>query len=250
MIGPVGERTLQPALVPAGVTHVHAVNSYAFRKTAELCTVAAVWSSLVLDFLVKTTGADHFQPNMARQLPVPDNHLTELAVRVLVLNCLTSHYSSLWSEAFKKTFRNDSWAKLDPRLVPTKFKDLTPEWVRDTPLRTEYSRRQALVEFDVLVAMAFGLTLRELKLIYRSQFYVMRDYESDTWYDRRGRIVFTNNDRGLPRVGLPRNAKKGDNTPGWNDVKDMKSGTVSQTILDDTQPGGPKGAQDCVRGAI
>jgi hypothetical protein len=213
-----------------------------------LLAVAAGWAALPLDFFLKTTGAADLVPNLARRLPVPGQYLTELAVRVLILNCLTSHYSSLWTEAFKKVFRKDSWAKSDPRLAPTKFKDLTLEWVRDTPLRTEYARRQALVEIDVLAAMAFGMTLDELKLIYRSQFYLMRFYESDTWYDRRGRIVFTNS-KGLVGVGLPRNAKKGDKTPGWNDVKDMKSGTVSQTILDDTQPGGPK-AQDCVRGAI
>jgi len=25
----------------------------------------------------------------------------------------------------------------------------------------------------------------------------------------------------------------------WNDIKDMKSGTVERTIIDDTMPGGP-----------
>ncbi len=41
-------------------------------------------------------------------------------------------------------------------------------------------------------------------------------------------------------VGLPRKAKKGDPTPGWEDVRHMKSGTVERTILDDTLPGGPR----------
>jgi hypothetical protein len=87
--------------------------------------------------------------------------------------------------------------------------------------------------------MALGLSLDELRLIYRSQFYVMRFYESDTFYDQRGRIVFTNS-KGLVGVGLPRNKKKGDPTPAWNDVRHQKSGTVSRTIMDDTQPGGPR----------
>ncbi len=239
MIGPAGERTLQPALVPAGVTHVNTVNSYAFADTKALLSVSSCWSSVVADFFVKSTGAGHFQPNMARQMPVPEKHLAELAARVLVLNCLTTHYADLWRDAFDPAFRKDRWAKSDPRLPPAKFEALTPEWTRDTPLRTDYARRQALVEIDVLVAMAFGLTLDELKTIYRSQFYVMRAYEADTWYDRRGRIVFTNS-KGLVGVGLPRNKIKGDPTPAWNDVKDMKSGTVEQTIVDDTQPGGPR----------
>jgi hypothetical protein len=45
------------------------------------------------------------------------------------------------------------------------------------------------------------------------------------------RIVFTCS-KGLPGVGFSR--------PEWNDIKEMKSGTVSRTITDDTLPGGPR----------
>lgn len=88
--------------------------------------------------------------------------------------------------------------------------------------------------------MALGLTLEQLQTIYRAQFFVLRHYESDTWYDRKGRIAFTVNSTGLPGVGLPRTATRGDPTPAWNDVRHMTSGTVTRTILDDTQPGGPR----------
>ena len=52
----------------------------------------------------------------------------------------------------------------------------------------------------------------------------------NTWYDKNGRIIFTNN-RGLTGIGLTRDK--------WNEVKNMKSGTVEHTIIDDTMPEGP-----------
>ena len=53
-----------------------------------------------------------------------------------------------------------------------------------------------------------------------------------------GRIIFTNS-KGLVGVGLSRRKEKGSPDPGWEDVRDMKSGTVEVTIDDDTIPGGP-----------
>jgi len=71
----------------------------------------------------------------------------------------------------------------------------------------------------VLVAQALGMTLDELNTIYRVQFPVMRQYEADTWYDQRGRIVFTPS-KGLVGVGLPRNAA----------AKDLKTGVGYQLL--------------------
>ena len=153
-----------------------------------------------------------------------------IKVRSLMLNCLNIYYKKLWKDNFSEIVQQDSWAKIDERLSAEKFRKLSSEWSYDTPLRDDYSRRQAMVELDVLVAITLGMTLDQLKTIYRIQFPVLIQYENDTWYDRNGRIVFTNN-RSLTNVGFSRKE--------WESIKDVKSGTFTQTITDDTIPGGP-----------
>lgn len=85
----------------------------------------------------------------------------------------------------------------------------------------------------------------------------MRQNEADTWYDANGRIVFTSS-KGLIGVGLPRKVNKKDThceiyppnghtefrLVGWEDIRDLPSGTrVIQTVTDDTLPGGPREKQ-------
>ena len=193
------------------------------------------------DFWVKATGKTHFRNDLAAFLPylgdLDDN--PNIGARALALNCLTTHYADLWQECWQDEFRDEQWFGDDPRLDPSFWQNLTPDWTRHCALRTDFQRRWALVELDVLVARELGLTLEELQTIYRVQFPVMRQYEADTYYDQTGRIVFTNS-KGLPGVGFPRNAdKKKDEPIGWNDIKDLQSGTATRTITDTTLPTGP-----------
>jgi hypothetical protein len=156
-------------------------------------------------------------------------------------------------------YRTDAWTSADSRLVVGFFAGLTPLWNRECAIRSDFGRRQSLIEIDVIAAIELGLTLEELVTIYRVQFPVMRGNERDTWYDANGRIIFTIS-KGLVGVGLPRKASRGDKECtieypdsrvvkkrlGWEDIQpkngepQVPDGTrIKHPVMDDTMPGGP-----------
>lgn len=162
-----------------------------------------ICASIVMDFYMKTIGSDNLMPSRMQSFPlgVAEKYQSAMYSRTLLLNCLTVHYADLWQSCWRPEYAQEEWSPSDPRLKP--FTGLTEEWTWDTPLRNYFERRQALVEIDVLAAMALGLSLKDLELIYTIQFPVLQQNENDTWYDAKGNIVFTCS-KGLNGVGCER----------------------------------------------
>ena len=223
MLGQTGERTLVSAIIPPKTSHIHTVCSVAFPNLSDCVEFGALACSLPLDFYSKTIGASNLSVSRLGGFPIglDSKYKNAIFTRVLLLNCITAPYSELWELMFDCSFCEEQWSLEDHRLKP--FSSLKEKWDIHTPLRNVFERRLALVELDVLVAMALGFSIDDLITMYILQFPVLQQNEKNTWYDQKGNVVFTSN-RGLLGFGV-------DSTV-WNQLQNQQAGETYIYTID------------------
>lgn len=203
MVDSTTERTFRPAIIAPGVTHIDALCAVASSGRAKgalepvsekevmraTVLIAGLFSSLPYDYLVKVSGKANVNGDLVSRFPAPIDHFASdlVAHRALRLNCITSDYSDLWEKLFDESFESDTWTS-----AYSWFSDLRstePSWNGATPLRSDFERRAALVELDVLSALMLGLSPELLSLMCRAQFPILMKYESEMYFDRSGRRI-------------------------------------------------------------
>jgi hypothetical protein len=232
-----GERSLISALLPPGLAHIYTIESVAFSDPMNAIKLHAFTASLVADFLIKSSGQTHFQAASLARIPWIEAGQTAYS-RVLRLNCLNENFSNVWNR-FSQRFSPYPWSSDDSRLQVEGRVQGPEVWDYTAAFRTQFARRLALVEIDVLVAQTFGLSLDQLIEIYRIYFPVMQEYEAGTWYDQNGRIVWTCS-KGLPGVGWLDDRGKSPGRAAWERILADNPVELTCTAIDDTMPGGPR----------
>ena len=237
MIALNGERSLIGAMIPPGTAHIHTVESIACANEIDTLTIHLFACSIPFDYLLKANGRDHLFGSDIARWPFPKLEKAALH-RALRLACLTIAYADLWNR-HASTINVLPWSSSDPRLQLEGTVEGPITWDRTAGLRTEFARRMALVEIDVLVAQALSLTLDQLIEIYRIYFPVLQENEAGTWYDQNGRIVWTCS-MGLPGVGWLDENGKSPGRSAWEKIMKAPPSELTCTAIDDTMPSGPR----------
>ena len=211
MVDPGTERTLQSCIIPSNSIHTNGCISITTNRIKDLVYIQGLFSSLPFDFYIKSTGKTNIYGSTIRNIPYPKTSgktLNEVLIRVLILNCGSRNYSTMWENVI-----NEEMFQIHSCFY--EMPELGENWNNNSFLKNYRDRRFCQIEIDVLVSMILDFNYSDLIEIYLNQFPTLLKHESDTWYDKNGKVVFTNNSLGLKGLGVKRNI--------WNEIKNSKS---------------------------
>ncbi|WP_146683959.1 N-6 DNA methylase [Thioclava sediminum] len=229
-----GERSLLAGLVPSGLPHLHTVRAATAGSQLSTLSVASQLVSLPFDFFLRTAAPGHLDISVLQSLPFQKARSDALS-RALLLFCHLQEFAALWN-GLAPTFEWTGWSQVHPSLPMVDLKD---RWSNSSRLTSDYARRLALVELDVLAAMALEISCEQLIEIFKTYYPILRQNEAGTWYDQHGRIVWTCS-KGLPGVGWLDEKGKSPSRASWEKILDDNPPELTCTAIDDTMPGGPR----------
>lgn len=237
MINLNSERSLIAAIIAPGISHINSIESIAFKNDKDLLNFCALLGSIPYDFLIKASGTTNFYESDTSRLPWVQLENTAIN-RVMRLNALTQSYAEIWDNNFSSEGLLP-WSSTDRRLEIEGPFHGPMKWDQSAALKTEFARRMASIEVDVLVTQNLNFTLDQLIEIYQIYFPVLQEYEEGTWYDQKGRMVWTCS-KGLPGVGWLDERGKSPGRTAWEKILADNPSELTCTAIDDTQPGGPR----------
>ncbi len=182
MVNPSNERCMFTCLIPPGVSHVHAIVSFATRDYDKLLIIGGISASIVIDGMQRLINTTNFLETTFAKLPLGnEKFFASIARRFLSLNGLTIYYDELW-RSVPKLKRKDNL------MSGRKLFGYGEAYQRNAALRNPNERKQALLEIDVLTALSFNLTITELIQVYEILFPVMAKYDRNKGYDRKNKM--------------------------------------------------------------
>ena len=226
MVDPAGQRSISSCIMPSIVGHTNLLSSLTFQNIEDLLSISTGFLNILSDVNLRMSGSGHITDREFDVFPCIPKDSPRFGVacaRLLHLHSYLPGFRELVSNCNLIT-REIGWSSGDVRL-----KEMTA-------LPSHYSRRQALLELDVLVAMEIGLDVGDLCSAVRTCFPVLEQIERQQYYDKNGSIVFTT-DKSLAGVGLPRKSCEG--SDGWDEVFASGATIARKVLIDDTTPEGP-----------
>ena len=177
-VGTTGSRTLSTAIIPPKVGHIYSLFSMSFPNLKDLLKCSGLFNSIIFDFLTRNTCGGSVTTQTFKIFPAlneaqKNNKLTfALMGRTLRLSSISSHYEDLWKNAFHNSFK--IFEIQSPYSPDLPYSQLKPTWERNSCIRDEKQREQALCEIDAIVAILFDFEKETLLNLYRSQFGVLQ----------------------------------------------------------------------------